>query len=79
MEYEAVSKAYRIYDIEARKVVITRDVTFNKLSFGFSSVLPQEIVEDIALRFDALDISNSPRLPEFRQAGKRTTRSTTEY
>ena len=35
MGYEEVSKAYRVYDIEAKKVVISRDVNFDESAFGF--------------------------------------------
>ena len=78
MGYEVLSKAYRIYDIEAGQVVITRDITFDELTFRLSPALPQEIVEDTALGFDALDISDDPRQPELRQAGKRKNRNTNE-
>ena len=32
--YEEVSKAYRVYDIDAQRVVISRDVTFDESSLG---------------------------------------------
>ena len=34
--YEEVSKAYRVFDIEAGQVIITRDVTFDESTFGSS-------------------------------------------
>ena len=34
--YEETSKAYRVYDIEAGQVVITRDVNFDESAFGLS-------------------------------------------
>ena len=35
MGYEEVSKAYRVYDIEAGRVMITRDVTFDETNLDF--------------------------------------------
>ena len=34
--YEETSKAYRVYDIEAGQVVISRDVNFDESAFGLS-------------------------------------------
>ena len=68
MGYEEVSKAYRIYDIEADRVVISRDVTFNKSTFGFSPTLPQEILEDTALDFESMNIGDGPHITQFKQA-----------
>ena len=53
-----MSKAYRIFDIEAGQVVITRDVNFDESSFGFSPEFTEEVVEDTALDFDSLAIDN---------------------
>ena len=44
MGYEEVSKAYRIYDIEADQVVISPDVNFDKSSFTFLPMLLQDVV-----------------------------------
>uniref|UniRef100_A0AAV1V102 Retroviral polymerase SH3-like domain-containing protein n=1 Tax=Peronospora matthiolae TaxID=2874970 RepID=A0AAV1V102_9STRA len=46
MGYEEVVKAYRVYDIEADQVVISRDVTFDESTLGFSPTLPHEIAVD---------------------------------
>ena len=78
MGYEEVSKAYRVYDIEADQVVISRDVTFDESTFGFSPTLPQEIVDDTALDIKSMDISDEPRIMQFKQAGKRKSRSNSQ-
>ena len=58
MGYEEVSKAYRVYDIEADQVMISHDVTFDESTFVFLQTLPQEIVDDTALEFDSINISD---------------------
>uniref|UniRef100_A0AAV1V0P1 Retroviral polymerase SH3-like domain-containing protein n=1 Tax=Peronospora matthiolae TaxID=2874970 RepID=A0AAV1V0P1_9STRA len=75
MGYEEVSKAYRVYDIEADQVVISRDVTFDESTFGFSPTLPQEIVDDTALDVESMNTSDAPHPMEFKQIGKRKSRS----
>ena len=75
MGYEEVSKAYRVYDIEADQVVISRDVTFDESTFGFSPALPQEAVDDTALDFDSMNISDEPCTTQFKETGKRKNRS----
>ena len=75
MGYEEVSKAYRIYDIEANRVMISRDVTFNESVFAFSPTLPQESVDDTALDFDSMSISDEPHPMQFKKTGKRKDRS----
>ena len=72
--YEEVSKAYRIYDIEADQVVISRDVTFDKSTFGLSPALPQETVDDAVLDFDSMNISDELCTTQFKQTGKRKSR-----
>jgi hypothetical protein len=52
MGHEEVYKAYRVYDIEVGKVMITRDAAFDEWAFGFSPALPREIAKDIALDLD---------------------------
>ena len=75
MGYEEVSKAYHIYDIEADRVMISRDVTYNESVFAFSPTLPQESVDDTALAFDSMIISDEPHPMQFKQTGKRKDRS----
>lgn len=43
MGYEKVSKAYRVNDIEAYQVVISRNITFDESTFSISTTLPQEL------------------------------------
>ncbi|CAI5732013.1 unnamed protein product [Peronospora farinosa] len=72
MGYEEVSKAYRVYDIEAGQVVISRDVTFDKSSFGFSPMSASEDDEDVTLVLDSLDICDNNAGPTtYQQTGKR--------
>uniref|UniRef100_A0AAV1VJD1 Reverse transcriptase Ty1/copia-type domain-containing protein n=1 Tax=Peronospora matthiolae TaxID=2874970 RepID=A0AAV1VJD1_9STRA len=78
MGYEEVSKAYRVYDIEADQVVISRDVTFDEPTFGFSPTLPQEIVDDTALDIESMNISDEPHPMQFKQIGKRKSRSNSQ-
>ena len=73
MGYEEVSKAYRVYDIEADQVMISRDVTFDESTFVFLQTLPQEIVDDTALEFDSINISDEHCTTQFKQTGKRNT------
>ena len=54
MGYEEVSKAYRVYDIEAKKVVISRDVNFDESVFGFSSLIDDEVLDNFD--FNTLDL-----------------------
>ncbi|NAU60962.1 hypothetical protein EE075_30035, partial [Klebsiella pneumoniae] len=71
--YEEVSKAYRVYDIEAGQVVISRDVNFDESTFGLSTHTSDEDVDDAVLDLDALDLDDNdgPRQTSFKQAGKR--------
>uniref|UniRef100_H3GC12 Integrase catalytic domain-containing protein n=1 Tax=Phytophthora ramorum TaxID=164328 RepID=H3GC12_PHYRM len=71
--YEEVSKAYRLYDIEAGQVVVSRDVNFDELAFGLSTHTSDEDVDDAALDLDALDLDDNdgPHQTSFKQAGKR--------
>ncbi|KAG2953580.1 hypothetical protein PC118_g24944 [Phytophthora cactorum] len=75
--YEEVSKAYRLYDIEAGQVVISRDVNFDESTFGLSPTISDEDVDD--LDFESLDIDNDgSRQTEYTQAGKRKSRPSDE-
>ena len=49
MGFKEESKAYRINDIEADPVVIYRDVSFDKSTFGFLLKLPQDVFDDAVL------------------------------
>ena len=76
MGYEEVSKAYRVYDIEAGQVVISRDVTFDESTFGFSTVSASDDDEDVALDLDSLDIGDDNVGPTtYQQTGKRKNHS----
>ncbi|KAG3044906.1 hypothetical protein PI125_g27150 [Phytophthora idaei] len=75
--YEEVFKAYRLYDIEAGQVVISRDVNFDESTFGLSPPISDEDVDD--LDFASLDIDNDgSRETEYKQAGKRKSRPSDE-
>ena len=55
--------------------MISRDVTFNESKFAFSPTLPQETVDDTALDFDSMSISDELHPMQFKQTGKRKDRS----
>ncbi|KAG2922339.1 hypothetical protein PC117_g16009 [Phytophthora cactorum] len=48
--YEEVSKAYRLYDIEAGQVVISHDVNFDESTFGLSPPISDEDYKQAAKR-----------------------------
>lgn len=75
--YDEVSKAYRVYDIDAQRVVISRDVTFDESSLGDLSVNIFDDLEEANLDLDALEISDddSSYTTDFKQIGKRKDRS----
>jgi hypothetical protein len=76
MGYEEVSKAYRVYDVEAGQVVISRDVNFDESAIGISTVCISNDEEDVGLEFDCLEISDDGvGSTDFRLAGKRKDRS----
>ena len=58
MGYEEVSKAYRVFDIEAEQMVITRDANFDESTFGFSMRPPSEEVDDAMLDLNLLEIND---------------------
>uniref|UniRef100_A0AAV1T6S9 Reverse transcriptase Ty1/copia-type domain-containing protein n=1 Tax=Peronospora matthiolae TaxID=2874970 RepID=A0AAV1T6S9_9STRA len=71
--YEEVSKAYRVYDIEAGQVVISRDVNFDESTFGLQLPITDEDVDD--LDFELLDLDDEELLQmEYKQTGKRKNR-----
>ncbi|KAG4029055.1 hypothetical protein PC123_g29080 [Phytophthora cactorum] len=64
--YEEVSKAYRLYDIEAGQVVISRDVNFDESAFGLSPRISDEDVDDLDV--DSLDIDDDgPRQTDYQK------------
>uniref|UniRef100_A0AAV1UAK6 Polyprotein n=1 Tax=Peronospora matthiolae TaxID=2874970 RepID=A0AAV1UAK6_9STRA len=68
--YEEVSKAYRVYDIEAGQVMISRDVNFNESAFGMSMLISDDDVD--GLDFESIDLDDEePRPRHFKQTGKR--------
>uniref|UniRef100_A0AAV1TGL9 Retroviral polymerase SH3-like domain-containing protein n=1 Tax=Peronospora matthiolae TaxID=2874970 RepID=A0AAV1TGL9_9STRA len=75
--YEEVSKAYRVYEIKAVKVVISRDVSFDESTFGLPLLITDEDADD--LDFELLDLNDEePRLVEYKQTGKRKNRLSDE-
>uniref|UniRef100_A0AAV1U725 Reverse transcriptase Ty1/copia-type domain-containing protein n=1 Tax=Peronospora matthiolae TaxID=2874970 RepID=A0AAV1U725_9STRA len=71
--YEEVSKAYRVYDIKAGQVVISRDVNFEESTFGLQLPITDEDVDD--LDFELLDLDDEElRQMEYKQTGKRKNR-----
>uniref|UniRef100_A0AAV1VJG3 Polyprotein n=1 Tax=Peronospora matthiolae TaxID=2874970 RepID=A0AAV1VJG3_9STRA len=68
--YEEVSKAYRVYDIEAGQVMISRDVNFDESAFGMSMLISDDDVD--GLDFESIDLDDEePRPRHFKQTGKR--------
>ena len=73
--YEEVSKAYRVFDIEAGQVIITRDVAFDESTFGSSMEPSSEEVDDAMTELDLLEINDDHmRQVNYKQTGKRKTR-----
>ena len=72
--YEEVSRAYHVYDINARQVVISRNVNFDESVLGTGPAFTYEDVEDLDL--ESLDLADDDLRPmHFQQAGKRKIRS----
>ena len=68
--YKEVSKAYRVYDIEAGQVVVSRDVNFDESTFGLTPPISDEDADD--LDFELLDLNDEgPRQVEYKLTGKR--------
>ncbi|CAH0520483.1 unnamed protein product [Peronospora belbahrii] len=75
--YEEVSKAYRVFDIEEGRVVVSRDVNFDESSFGLSPPVEDDVVDD--LDFDSLGLDDEGlRQMEYQQTVKRTNCSSDE-
>ena len=72
MGYEEASKAYRVFDIEAGQVVISRDITFDESTFDFSMDKSSDEADDAALDLDLLAINDDEvRQTVYKQTGKR--------
>ncbi|POM58554.1 Hypothetical protein PHPALM_36782 [Phytophthora palmivora] len=69
--YEERSKAYRVYDIETGKVVISRDVTFDESIFDNFKAISNEEVEEVTDHLDDMQVSDDCGTKVFMQAGKR--------
>uniref|UniRef100_A0AAV1TDK8 Integrase catalytic domain-containing protein n=1 Tax=Peronospora matthiolae TaxID=2874970 RepID=A0AAV1TDK8_9STRA len=68
--YEEVSKAYRVYDIEAGQVMVSRDVNFDESAFGMSMLISDDDVD--GLDFESIDLDDEePRPRHFKQTEKR--------
>lgn len=74
MGYQESSKAYRVYDIEAGTVVISRDVTFDESVPGgthFRNYSPNMDVDVILDRLDEVENEGGLNLANFKYGGKR--------
>ncbi len=72
-----MSKAYRVFDIEEGRVVVSRDVNFDESSFGLSPPVEDDVVDD--LDFDSLGLDDEGlRQMEYQQTVKRTSYSSDE-
>ncbi|KAG6578280.1 Copia protein [Phytophthora cinnamomi] len=83
MGYEERSKAYRVYDIEAGQVVISRDVTFDESRFDDSTAADGEEVNRLTDVFDDMQVSEDSGTRVFTQGGSanrvRTTKIATMF
>jgi hypothetical protein len=72
MGYEESSKAYRVYDIEGDKVVISRDVNFDEAVIG-GTLLNDSAggMTDILNRLEDIEIEGTRPLSAFKYTGKR--------
>ena len=68
-----MSKEYRVYDIDAGQVVVSRDVNFDESAVGLPPPITDEDADD--LDFDLLELDDDePRQVEYKQTGKRKKR-----
>uniref|UniRef100_A0AAV1TF98 Retroviral polymerase SH3-like domain-containing protein n=1 Tax=Peronospora matthiolae TaxID=2874970 RepID=A0AAV1TF98_9STRA len=78
MGYEEASKDYRVYDIEAGQVVISRDITFDESAFDFSMDRSSDDDEDAELELNLLAIKDDDvRKTTYKQTGKRKSEAST--
>ena len=72
MGYEEVFKAYRVFDIEAGQMVISRDVNFDEASLGLTTKSPSEDLDDAVPDLDLLEISEDDvSQVNYKMTGKR--------
>ncbi|KAF1313360.1 Copia protein, partial [Globisporangium splendens] len=72
MGYEESSKAYRVYDIEGDKVVISRDVNFDEAVVGGTLLNDSaDGMTDILNRLEDIEIEGTRPLSAFKYTGKR--------
>ncbi|KAF1332611.1 Copia protein, partial [Globisporangium splendens] len=72
MGYEEPSKAYRVYDIEGDKVVISRDVNFDEAIIGGTLLNDSaDGMTDILNRLEDIEIEGTRPLSVFKCTGKR--------
>uniref|UniRef100_A0AAV1UX95 Retroviral polymerase SH3-like domain-containing protein n=1 Tax=Peronospora matthiolae TaxID=2874970 RepID=A0AAV1UX95_9STRA len=69
--YEEALKSYQVYDVDAGKVVVSRDVNFDESTFGLPPPITDEGADD--LDFKLLN-DEEPRQVEYKQTGKRKSR-----
>lgn len=56
MGYKDLSKAYRVYDIEAEQVFFTRNVNFNETKMGLTALNKIDSMDDVLNDLDDLDM-----------------------
>ncbi|KAF1314476.1 Copia protein, partial [Globisporangium splendens] len=72
MGYEEPSKAYRVYDIEGNKVVVSRDVNFDEAVIGGTLLNDSaDGMTDILNRLEDIEIEGTRPLSAFKYTGKR--------
>ena len=72
MGYEETSKAYRVYDIETGKVVISRDVTFDEQTFGIKQEEKNDVEIEIMKGIEDIVIEDEANYKqEYKRSNKR--------